>query len=179
MASAPPTPQDASRLPGPEGPGGVFAGYDDEHHPLGSYAAFAAVFATAFGGGLAALHRSGRPLPERVSAGDVVLLGVATHKLTRLIAKDRVTAFLRAPFSTYQEGAGHGEVEEAAKGTGLRKAVGELIICPYCLGQWVAGGFALGLVGAPRVTRLVAAMYAAETISDGLHLAYHAAAERS
>jgi hypothetical protein len=70
-------------------------------------------------------------------------------------------------------------VEEAAKGTGLRKAVGELIICPYCLGQWVAGGFALGLVGAPRVTRLVAAMYTAEAISDALHLAYKSAAERS
>ena len=179
MATAPPTPEDAEQLPGPEGPAGLFAGYDDEHHPLGSYAAFAAVFGTAFGGGLLALQRSGRPLPERVSPGDIVLVGVATHKLTRLIAKDRVTAFLRAPFSRYQEGAGHGEVEEAAKGTGVRKALGELIICPYCLGQWVAGGFALGLVGAPRVTRLVAAMYAAEAISDGLHLAYHAAAERS
>ena len=179
MAAAPPTPQDAERLPGPEGPGGVFAGYDDEHHPLGSYAAFAAVFGTALAGGLVALERSGRPLPDRVGAGDILLVGVATHKLTRLIAKDRVTAFLRAPFSAYQEGAGHGEVDEAAKGTGLRKAVGELIICPYCLGQWVAGGFALGLVGAPRVTRLIAAMYAVETISDSLHLAYHAAAQRS
>ena len=179
MATAPPTPQDAAHAPGPEGPAGLFAGYDDEHHPLGSYAVFAAVFGTAFGGGLAALQRSGRPVPERVAVGDIVLLGVATHKLTRLIAKDRVTAFLRAPFSRFQEGVGHGEVEEAAKGTGVRKAVGELIICPYCLGQWVAGGFALGLVGAPRVTRLIAAMYAAETISDTLHLAYHAAAKRS
>jgi hypothetical protein len=179
MSAAPPTPQDAEQLPGPEGPGGIWAGYDDEHHPLGSYAAFAAVFGTAFAGGLAALERSGRPVPDRVATGDIVLLGVATHKLTRLIGKDRVTSFLRAPFARYQEGAGHGEVEEAAKGTGLRKALGELLICPYCLGQWVAGGFALGLVGAPRVTRLVAAMYAAEAISDTLQLAYSAAEKRS
>ena len=71
----------------------------------------------AFLGGLAALHRSGRELPERVGLGDVVLVATATQKLSRLITRDRVTSFLRAPFTRYQEAAGHGEVEEAARGT--------------------------------------------------------------
>ncbi len=46
-----------------------------------------------------------RPLPERVSPGDILLLGVATHKLSRLLAKDWVTSFYRAPFTEYQGSA--------------------------------------------------------------------------
>lgn len=49
-----------------------------------------------------AARAAGRPLPERLSAQDVVLAGVATHKLSRLIAKDNVTSFLRAPFTRFQ-----------------------------------------------------------------------------
>ncbi len=91
-------------------------------------------------GGLALAERSGRRIPERVGVGDLVLMGVATHKLSRLITKDRVTSFARAPFTRYEEPAGHGEIEEHARGTGMRRAVGQLLTCPYCISQWVAGG---------------------------------------
>jgi len=156
------------------------AGYaPHEHRPLAGYAALTAVFGTSFGGALAALRATGRDLPERPSAGDLLLAGVATHKVSRLIAKDKVTGFLRSPFTRFQEPAGHGEVEEAPRGTGLRYAIGELLVCPYCLAQWVAAGFAVGLVAAPRTTRLVAGVYAAETLSDFLQLAYKAAEDRA
>ncbi len=157
----------------------ITSGYSDEPQPLRAYATLTALYGAVVAGASILARRSGRQLSENLSARDISLLAVATYKLSRLLSRDWVTSFLRAPFAEYQERAGHGELEEKARGRGLRLATGELIICPYCLGQWVAGGFALGLVGAPRVTRLVAAMYAAETISDGLHLAYHAASERS
>jgi hypothetical protein len=54
-------------------------------------------------------------------------------------------------------------------------ATGELLTCPYCMGQWVAAGFGVGLVGAPDLTRLVAFIYSAETVADFLQLAYKAA----
>jgi hypothetical protein len=57
----------------------------------------------------------------------VVLAGIATHKVSRLLAKDTVTSFGRAPFTRYR------------------------------LAQWVVGGFALGYVLAPRVTAYSAA----------------------
>jgi hypothetical protein len=156
------------------------AGYaPDEHRPLGAYAGLAAVFAAALGGSLVALRASGRELPERLAAADLALAGIATHKLTRLLSKDKVTAFLRAPFTRYQEPAGQGEVEEVPRGTGLRLAVGELLVCPYCLAQWVAGGFAVGFATAPRTTRFIAGMYTAETVSDFLQLAYKAAEDRA
>jgi len=46
---------------------------------------------------------------------------MATHKISRLITKDKVTAFVRAPFTRFQEAAGHGELEEEARGEGLRR----------------------------------------------------------
>ena len=155
------------------------AGYaPHEHRPLAAYAGLTLGFGAAVAGALAALRASGKELPERPSPGDLALLGVATHKVSRLIAKDKVTSFIRAPFTRFQERAGHGELEEAARGTGARYAVGELLVCPYCLAQWVAASFAVGLIAAPRTTRFVAGVYVAETVSDFLQLAYQAAEDR-
>ncbi len=143
--------------------------------PLGSYAILTGAYGTAFAGSLMALLARGHELPERFTAADVLLIGIASHKLSRLIAKDKVTSFLRAPFTRFQASSGHGEVEEQPCGHGLRLAVGELLVCPYCLAQWVATGLTVGLVGAPRLTRLVSTIFVAHTVSDFLQLAYRAA----
>ncbi len=154
-------------------PGSLGAAYagPDEPKPLGGYAILAGTFAASFVGGLVAARRAGHELPD-LSAKDIVLTGVATHKLARLITKDKATAFLRAPFTRFQEASGHGEVEEAARGQGLRLAVGELLICPYCMAQWVAGAFTVGHVAAPRATRLLAAMWTVHAMADAVQLAY-------
>jgi hypothetical protein len=47
---------------------------------------------------------------------------------------------LRAPFTRFQDDTGYGEVEEAARGTGFRRAIGELLICQYCVSQWSPPG---------------------------------------
>jgi hypothetical protein len=136
------------------------------------------VFNAAMAAGLAAARRRGHGLPERIDGRDLVLAGVATHKLSRLIAKDRITAFARAPFTEFQEPGGPAEVEERARGDGLRRTIGELLVCPYCLGMWVSGGFHLGLVSAPRATRFAASVLTGLTISDFLQVAYKAAEDR-
>jgi Protein of unknown function (DUF1360) len=147
-----------------------------EHRPLGGYAALSATLTAAVAGGLLAAR--GR-LPERIPVQDVVLAGVATHKLSRILAKDKVTSFVRAPFTEFQEPAGKGELEEKPRGRGLRYATGELLVCPYCVAQWISAGFAVGYVHAPRLTRLFAGLYTMYAISDGLQLAYLAAEERA
>jgi Protein of unknown function (DUF1360) len=159
---------------------GPFSGYADpsEQPPLGSYAALTALFNAAFAGALAAARASDRELPERIGAGDVVLLGTASHKLSRMMSKDRVTSFARAPFAEYQEPGGPGEVEESPRGRGLRRAIGELLVCPYCLGMWTSAGLHVGLIFAPRTTRLLASTFTALTISDFLQIAYKAAEDR-
>ena len=145
--------------------------------PFASYAVMSGIFNAAFAAAIAAAARTDR-LPERIEPGDIVLLGVASHKLSRVITKDKVTAFARAPFTEYQEPGGPGEVEERARGRGLRRAIGELLICPYCLSLWTAAGMHAGLLFYPRVTRTVASTFSALTVADFLHIAYKAAEQK-
>lgn len=149
-----------------------------ESMPLGGYAAILGAYALGVGGAFWTLDRAGR-LPERIDGGDLLLLGVATHKLTRTITKDWVTAPLRAPFTEYQGSGIAGEVSERARGRGLRKAVGDLVTCPFCSGPWVAGALLCGFALAPRLTRAVASTFAVVAVSDFAHRAYEAAATAS
>jgi hypothetical protein len=151
-----------------------FAQHAEQHRPLVAYGALVLAFNGLVATGLEVARRR-RRLPARWSAPDLLLLGAATAKLSRLIAKDRVLAFARAPFTEFQDDSGRGEVEESARGTGVQRAIGELVICEYCLGQWVAAGFVLGAALAPRPTRAVAAVFTVYGISDALNIARSAA----
>jgi len=57
-------------------------------------------------------------------------------------------------------------VEEEARGTGLQKAIGELITCPYCLAPWVATAMSVAWIAAPRKTRWLAGVITIAAISD-------------
>jgi hypothetical protein len=144
----------------------------DVDRPIGAYLTLSGAYATLTGCFAAWLWRSGRPLPERPAAADLALAATATHKLSRLIAKDRVTSAVRHPFTDFQGEAGPGEVEERARGTGLRRAVGELLICPFCLGLWIASALSAGLIVSPRATRWVASVFSVLFASDLLQIGY-------
>lgn len=150
----------------------------EDKPPFGPYLAFMGIFASLVGTALAIARRQDRPLPERVDAGQLLLVGTASHKVSRLIAKDKVTSPLRAPFTELEGKGGPAELEERSRGTGLRKAVGELLICPFCLDLWVVAAFSVGLLFAPRVTRFVASLFAALTVSDFFQIAYKAAEDK-
>jgi hypothetical protein len=150
-------------------------GYGGDDLPLRSYAAVIAIFGASLGSALLAARRSGRELPARHAWSDVALYGIATHRLSRLLAKSKVTAAIRAPFTQYQARGGPAEVEEKARGTGFQRTIGELILCPYCLDQWIASGFVTGSIFAPRVMRLLAGIFGTVAIADFLQLAYKAA----
>ena len=149
-----------------------------EDKPMGSHLALTVVYNALVGAFLAYRARSGKSFPERIGIGDLVLAGIATHKLSRVIAKDRVTAPLRAPFTEFQEEGGPGEVEESPRGSGMRRAIGELLVCPFCLAQWVATGLLAGLAVAPRMGRFVCSIFAAVTISDFLQILYKGSEEK-
>ncbi|MFE2437691.1 DUF1360 domain-containing protein, partial [Streptomyces sp. NPDC059409] len=62
----------------------------------------------------------------------MALLGTATFKASRLLTKDKVTSFLRAPFTSREGEGSANEVMDAGRGTGLRRAIGDLVSCPFC-----------------------------------------------
>jgi hypothetical protein len=116
--------------------------------------------------------RSQDLIPDKIKPLDLALLGIATHKLTRIMAKDRITGAVRAPFVHYVKSAGEGEVEEQPRGRGLQRAIGLLVSCPYCLGPWCAAALGFGLIFRPRVTRFLASILTTVAISDFLHRGY-------
>ena len=155
-----------------------FAGYSHDEQPLAGRITLLTAFGASLAAATAAARVTGHAPPERPHPADVVMAGMATHKLSRLLTKAKVTSFVRAPFTEYERPRGHGEVDERPRGHGARRAVGELLTCPYCLSQWISAGFAAGLVFAPRATRLVAGSYSAQALADFLQLAYRAAEKR-
>jgi hypothetical protein len=149
--------------------------YSSGHdRPLRSYAAFITTYLSAVGTATLVAHRRGVRLPERIGAPDLALLAVATHKVSRLLTKDSVTAVVRAPFTRYVEPAAPGEVHEEPRGRGVRHALGELFGCPFCLGQWIGTAFVGGFLVAPRPTRAVASVFTVVAASDSLQFAYAA-----
>jgi hypothetical protein len=133
-----------------------------ESRPLPEYAALTGTYAAALG---AFLVIANRRLPERIGLGDHLRIALASYKIGRLVARDEVTSWVRAPVT---------EDERATepKREGSARALGELITCPYCVGVWTAAGLACALVLRPRETRLVTTVFSAQAVADFLNAAF-------
>jgi hypothetical protein len=146
-----------------------------QERPLLDHAALAGVYGAAVTGLALVVRRRARPLPQRIPASDLALLSVATHKLSRLLTKDTVTAPFRAPFTRFKGPGAAGEVnEEPRDDSPAKHAVGELVTCPFCMAQWVGTGFLFGYLLAPRATRAAASLFTMVAASDVLQYAYTA-----
>jgi hypothetical protein len=146
-----------------------------EERPLAGDLGAMGVYLGLVSAAAAAVRASGRQLPDRIPLGDAVLLTVGTFRLARRLAKDPVTAPIRAPFTRFEGASGHAEVaEEVREHGGAKHAVGELLTCPFCLAQWVGTGFVFGYVAAPKATRLAALTMTMVAGADVLQFAYDA-----
>jgi hypothetical protein len=144
-----------------------------QERPLGGYVSLMSIYGAGTLAAAAAARLLNRPAPKALSPWDVLQLTVATHRLSRTLAKDPVTSPLRAPFTQYEGLSAPSELHERVRGgSGLRHSAGELITCPMCLAQWVATGFALGLVLAPVPTRLAMSTFTAIAGADFLQHVY-------
>lgn len=130
--------------------------------PLPEYAAITGAFSAVLGGFLVL---SRRRLPIRLGFGDLARIGLASYKLARLVAKDEVTSWVRAPVTRDEEAT-------EPKPRGMERALGELVTCPYCVGLWIASGLSYALVLFPRQTRLVTTIFGAQAVADFLNAAY-------
>lgn len=73
-------------------PAGVAGQGAEQDRPLGAYATLTGTLLTTAGGFAVWLGRSGIEPPDRIAPSDLALVSVATHKLSRLIARDRTTS---------------------------------------------------------------------------------------
>jgi hypothetical protein len=122
-----------------------------------------------------AASRASRPDQELKSI-DLVALGLATFKAARTVSRDKVTSFVRDPF--VEETAYDGQ-DETPAGTGMQRAVGELVTCTRCVGTWVAAGLATSLTVTPRFGRLLVWSLDAAALNDFLQAGFVALTEKS
>ena len=134
----------------------------DDERPIPEYATLAAAFWAVFGLFLATNRDR---LPERMRVPDLALIALSTYKLSRLITKEDVTAFVRAPVTEDPEG-------QQPKPHGMARVLGELVTCPYCIGLWVSSGLTYGQVLWPRETRFFTTIFGSYAVSDFLHAGF-------
>src|SRR5437763_10033668 len=142
------------------------------------YRAYAAIMAT-FAGGLAAAGALGRALDRDAGEHDwidLVTLAAATFKVSRTIATDEVTSFVREPFV---EGKPHEGTAEPLESGDLRQAIGELVTCSRCIGTWVAAGLATTQILAPRFGRMLTWTLAGAGLNDFLQAGFTALSHKS
>ncbi len=143
--------------------------------PHGAYAAIMGTFA----GGLAAAGLLARALgrdPLDHTALDLAVLGAATFKASRTIARDEVTSFIREPFV---QGEAHEGGEDPVESGDLRQAIGELVTCSRCVGTWVAAGLTMSQTIAPRFGRMLTWSLAAAGANDFLQAGFAALTSKS
>ena len=156
----------------------AYAGDAAKDLPIEGYAAMIAAFTASLVVIAGAARASGR-LPRRLPTRDILLLGVATHELSRTITRARVTIPLRVPFTRYEGSDGAGQVREEPRGSGLQRAIGSLLTCQFCTGPWVALGLGAALLYFPRGTRFLSGVFAMTAVSDFLHQGYAAMRQAS
>lgn len=139
-----------------------------EPRPLGALLGIIGAYLAFVAAGAAWVTRKGR-WPKHLRADDLALGIVATHRLSMTLARDTIASPVRAPFTRFEGPAGEGQLREEVRGTGWRKALGELLTCPFCLAQWVATLWAFAFLLFPRPTRMAAAILTTVTGADWLH----------
>ena len=133
-----------------------------EERPLAEYATLTSSFWAVFA---LFLLLAGRRLPDRLPAGDLVRIALASYKMSRVVAKDEVTTFLRAPVTEDPEA-------QEPKKEGMAAVLGELVTCPYCLGLWFSSALAYAHILAPRPARFATAIFSAYALTDFLQAGF-------
>ncbi len=139
------------------------------------YVALEVVFATALAGVVALTTRRTRNKVAPISRAELPALAVATFALADVVSKERISTWLREPFVI--ESADHRPLEPA--GSGIRRAIGELLTCSRCAGTWSALGL-LGLRTAfPTAGKVTVNVLALTGANDMLQAGFRILVERA
>ncbi|KAB2337235.1 DUF1360 domain-containing protein [Cytobacillus depressus] len=74
-----------------------------------------------------------------ITLSELMILALASFRLTRLVVYDKITEFLRSPFFDEIEeknNDGESEIYLIPKKGGIRGFLGDLLSCYWCTGIW-------------------------------------------
>jgi len=134
-----------------------------------------AVFAAGMAGLIALTIRRERDGTPSIPREELVVLAMATFTLSDVLAKEKISTWLREPF--VQEGADHKPIRP--EGDGLRYAFGELLTCTRCIGTWSALGLVTLQTASPAAGRATARVLALAGANDLMQSGFRLLAERT
>ncbi|MGG7104984.1 DUF1360 domain-containing protein [Rhodococcus sp. 24CO] len=151
---------------------------EDVRQLLGGHAAILAVYGFLVASVVAVAAATNRTLPEAMSGKDILMTAAASHKLARTLTKAEIARPIRTPVTRKAGDGGPGEVSETPSGrSGLRRSIGTLLTCPFCMDLWAVTGFTVARIFAPRLTHVVVNSLAVWVGADFFQLAYAKAQE--
>src|SRR4051794_23190298 len=128
------------------------------------YAAINAVYAALIATVLFSTRE--RHARDPISGRELIPISAATFALSKVIAREKIGSWMREPFVDQSGG------DRQPRGSGLQRAMGELVTCTRCIGAWSA----LGVVGlrlaAPDSGRIVTNVLAASAGNDWLQAGF-------
>ncbi|MFU8802749.1 MAG: DUF1360 domain-containing protein [Bradymonadaceae bacterium] len=149
---------------------------DREQLPMKGYGILLGLFGVSFMT-LMGWARRRKMFVEEIDVADLIVLGVGSHKLARIITKDRITTVLRQPFTVYEgtEGALPAEVTEHVRRDGgeFRAAVGELLTCPYCASTWSTTALFGTYLSDRKLGRTIGMFFSLIAVADIAQKIYH------
>lgn len=101
---------------------------------------FSLLFLGLLGGAFLLLKRNLETLPRSLPLTDLLLLALATFRLTRLFVYDKITLWFRSLFLDSRENTLDGVVyiERTKPFSGPRRTISDLLACPWCISVWFA-----------------------------------------
>lgn len=119
----------------------------------------------SFLAGVTAIGSGATRRPD-VGVVDLVLAGIASYRIGRMVAFEGVAAPVREPFTTTVPDDTGVDDTVVARGTGIRWTIGELLSCPTCVGTWSALALYAGLAIIPGPTRVLINVLAIAGIAE-------------
>ena len=121
---------------------------------------------TFVGSFLAATALASGRRPALPTPTELVMLGLASHRIGRMLAFERVGEPFRAPFTTTVPDDSGTDETVVARGRGVRWVVGELVSCPTCVATWASLILAIGQRFLPAPTRVLVGILAAAGVAE-------------
>jgi hypothetical protein len=98
---------------------------------------FGIFFLSLLSMGMIILSSEGYLTRETITLADVVIMTLASFRLTRLFVYDSVTRFFREQFYDVEVKRG-GKAQLVRPPYGPRRTLNDLMSCPWCFGLWAA-----------------------------------------
>jgi hypothetical protein len=154
---------------------GLVEGISEKEERRAAYLTLMGMFLTLFG----LVARREKRDQKAPKPRDLALLGLATYRAGRLVAYDQVMEPLRSPFTKTEPDESGAGMAVVPQGGGARRALGELISCPVCVGTWIAAVLVYGTRLLPGPTRLLLTILAVSGVAEWLDAAVEAMKWRS